>query len=377
MKALIIGGGIAGLSAAIALEQKGIRTEVYEATPSISVAGAGIWMATNAMQVFDRLGMAEAVMEQGVCLEKVAVATHRLDILQHIDQGAFIDQFGFGVTSISRSLLRDQLLKKYGKAIFLDKKIQSLRQEVSSVEAYFEDGSKASGDILIGADGIHSIVRDHVVPQSELRYSGQTCWRGVASISLPAPWQKSCIETWGKQYRFGFSVISPSETYWFAVAKAPAGERDQKPGIKSKLQKRYADFSQPIPNILAATPEQRIIRNDISDLKKLSTWHKGRVCLIGDAAHATTPNMGQGGGQAIEDAWFLAQALQQYPLIEQAFSHFEQKRRSKVQQVVDTSWQIGKMAHISVGKGLRNWLMKKTPPRLMRKRMEALYNIDY
>ncbi len=376
-KVLIIGGGIAGLSAAIALEQQGVHTEVYEAQAVNKVAGAGIWVATNAMQVFARLGLADSIIENGAPLELVAVADHRLNILQTLEQGYFAERFGYPITSLLRSKLRDQLLRHYGKPVFLDKRLSSVQQDADTVEAYFSDGSSARGDLLLGADGIHSQVRPHVVANSEIRYSGQTCWRGVAQIQLAPPWQKSCVETWGKTGRLGFSVVSDQEVYWFAVMKAPRGERDVLPGIKQKLQTHFADFAAPIPAILAATQEERIIRNDITDLKALSTWHRGRVCLIGDAAHATTPNMGQGGGQAIEDAWFMAQAIGQFAEPGEAFRYFEKKRRPKVQQVVDTSWQIGKMAHITYGRGLRNWILRNTPERMMLKRMEKLYSIDY
>lgn len=376
MKTIIIGGGIAGLTTAIALEQIGYETAVYESSPQLSVAGAGIWMATNAMQVFHRLGLADEVSAQGVSLDRIEVADHKMKSIQATEQLLFVDTYGYGVTSILRSRLRDILVSHYGKAIHCGKKLQKVEEEGDVVKAFFEDGTSVIGDLLIGADGIHSAVRQQLVPSARLRYAGQTCWRGVAPISLAAPFEKACVETWGKNYRFGLSVISDQEVYWFAVAKAPEGQRD-KGNRKAKLTKMYADFGDPIPDIIAATPETQIIRNDINDLKPILKWYQGRVCLIGDAAHATTPNMGQGGGQAVEDAWFLSQILKEEPQPENAFKRFQDKRRKKVDQVVRTSWQIGKVAHISFGQGLRNFLLRKAPKALAEKQMLALYNIDY
>lgn len=376
MKTIIIGGGIAGLTTAIALEQIGFETAVYEASPQLSVAGAGIWMATNAMQVFHRLGLAEEVNAQGVSLDRIEVADHKMKSIQATEQLLFVETFGYSVTSILRSRLRDILVSHYGKQIHCGKKLQKVEADEKGVQALFEDGTSTTGDILIGADGIHSAVRQQLGPSARIRYAGQTCWRGIAPISLQAPLEKACVETWGKDYRFGLSVISDTEVYWFAVAKAPEGQRDEG-NRKAKLTKMYAGFGDPIPAIIAATPETSIIRNDISDLKPIPKWYQGRICLIGDAAHATTPNMGQGGGQAVEDAWFLSQILKEESQPELAFKRFQDKRRKKVDQVVRTSWQIGKIAHLPFGQGLRNFLLRKTPKALAEKQMLALYNIDY
>ena len=361
MKALLIGGGIGGLTTAIALEKAGIDTSVYEAAPEIRAVGAGIWMATNAMQVFDRLGLASDVVAAGLPLERICISDNRLRIIQNTEMQMIRDQFGYSITSIARSRLQEVLLKNYGKTINLAKHCTRFEQNGYGVTAYFNDGSSAQGDILIGADGIHSAVRQQMYPDARLRYSGQTCWRGIASIQLDAPLDKACLEAWGKTARLGFSVLSSSEVYWFAVQKAPRGEKDPPTGIKQKLQERYAGFNQPIPDIIAATPEEKIIRNDIIDLNPIKKWHHGRVCLIGDAAHAMTPNMGQGGGQAVEDAWVLSQILKDAKTPEKAFAIFESKRRKKVNQVVSTSWLIGKMAHISFGQGLRNALLRLVP----------------
>lgn len=377
MKTIIIGGGIAGLTTAIALEQQGIETAVYEAQPKLGVAGAGIWMATNAMQVFERLGIAADIEKKGVPLDRIEIATDQLKTIQSTSQLLFVEQYGYSVTSILRSRLRDVLVQHYNKPIYTGKKLRQVLDEGPSVLAHFEDGSSVTGDILLGADGIHSRARQAVVSDSRLRYSGQTCWRGIAPIALDPPYERVCVETWGRKYRFGLSVISERAVYWFAVAKAAQGGQDDPSFIKEKMKKMFAGFGEPIPTIIEATAADGIIRNDISDLVPIETWYKGRICLIGDAAHATTPNMGQGGGQAVEDAWFLSQILKDEKDPQMAFARFQQKRRKKVDQVVKTSWQIGQIAHIPFGQTLRNFLLRLTPKSLAEKRMLDLYSIDY
>ena len=276
-----------------------------------------------------------------------------------------------------RSRLRDVLMRNCPAKVQAGKRLIGVSQDQKGVYALFEDGTTAEGDILIGADGIHSSVRKQLFPQSRLRYSGQTCWRGVANLSLTSELGKCCIEAWGKKYRFGLSVISETEVYWFAVAKAPLGETEAAGARKIMMQRMFADFAQPIPDLIAATPDDRIIRNDISDLSPLPSWHQGRICLVGDAAHATTPNMGQGGGQAVEDAWFLSRQLSQIQDPSTAFSRFEAQRIAKVKQVVTNSWRIGKMAHIPFGQGLRNGLMRATPPKRIEKMLMELYSLEY
>jgi 2-polyprenyl-6-methoxyphenol hydroxylase-like FAD-dependent oxidoreductase len=377
MKAIIIGAGIGGLTTAVALEQQGIETGVYETSPALQVAGAGIWMATNAMQVFDRLGLATEVLKEGMPLERVEITDRKLRVIQQSPQDVYQARYGYAITSILRSRLSEILLKSYAKPVHFGKRFQRLEETEEQVQVWFEDGSTAAGDLLIGADGIFSKVREYIAPDAQLRYSGQTCWRGIADISLQTPYTKACVEAWGPDCRLGFSVISGTEVYWFLVAKAPLGEEDPPRGLKKKLQQMVADFREPVPAILTATPEARIIRNDISDLKRLPRWHRDRVCLIGDAAHATTPNMGQGGGQAVEDAWILSRLLSTESDLSRALTLFEAKRRSKVDQVVNTSWLIGKMAHIPFGQGLRNFFMRKLPASSSEKMMQELYNIDY
>lgn len=376
MKCLIIGGGIAGLTTAIALERFGIQVAVYEASPALKPAGAGIWMAVNAMQVLSRLGIADDVLANGASLDRVEIADHKLRTIQRTDMVRYRSEFGYSIVSILRSRLQQILQEHYKGELHLGKKLVSVENDASQVIARFADGTSASGDILIGADGIHSAVRGAMGVSGQLRYSGQTCWRGIAPVSLPVDLSSACVETWGQQIRLGFSVVSPAEVYWFAVANAPEGGRDAKPDLKTTLQERFRDFADPIPEILEATPVSRIIRNDIHDLVPLDSWHSGRICLIGDAAHATTPNMGQGGGQAVEDAWYLAEALITNRDPEVAFREFEAKRRKRVAQIVQISWRIGKMAHVGTGIGFRNALMRMVPEQLVHRQMRQLYALS-
>ena len=310
MKGIIIGGGIAGLSTAIALQKIGIQTKVYEAVSEIKTVGAGIWMATNAMQVFGHLGFANRIEQEGMSLNKVAIADQNLKVIQGTNMENIRQKYGHSITAIHRAKLQRILLEELGNDnVELGKALQSFEEKENSVLAHFKDGSSVEADFLIGAGGIHSNVRKQLFPNVKYRYSGQVCWRGVTNFELPPSYQKATIETWGNQIRFGFSAISANEVYWFAVKTSPPDMQDDRATLKEYLSNMFEDFGNPIPSILAATPLEKIHKADMYDFKPIPKWHQGRVCLIGDAAHVLLTLTSQGVSSALEDAICLTDLL--------------------------------------------------------------------
>ena len=145
--------------------------------------------------------------------------------------------------------------------------------------------------------------------------------------------------------------------------------------MQQKLLTMFSDFHSVVKQLICATSEDKIIRNDINDLKTLTRWHKNNICLIGDAGHATTPNMGQGGAQAIEDAYYLSH-LHTSVANENSFESFQKKRQPKVNSIVKQSWTTGKIAHWKYGTGLRNQLIKNIPKKIDLKKMIEMYEIE-
>jgi 2-polyprenyl-6-methoxyphenol hydroxylase-like FAD-dependent oxidoreductase len=382
MKTLVIGGGIAGLSTAIALEQAGIPCEVFESAPEFREVGAGIWMAPNAMQVFQHLGIADLVARGGFPLRAGELATDKGEVISTMSMEEIARELAGGgewhsTVAIHRGRLQRILLEQLRPdQIHTGKRFVRYEEENDRIKAVFEDGTEVEGDIILAADGIHSAVRAQMAPNSELRYSGQTCWRGIADLELGKSSYKSMREMWGGADRFGYSPISENEVYWFAVSLAGQGGKDDRTVLSAELKGKYRGFAEPVSKILAATPVEQIIRGDILDLKPISKWYAGRVLLLGDAAHATTPNLGQGGCQAVEDAWTLAGLLHKSEDWERVFPAFEAARREKVDGIVRNSWRMGKLAHWRRGKGLRNWLLRKAPEAAMRRSMKKMYTIS-
>ena len=372
----IIGAGIGGLTTALAFERNGIDYQIFEQTPKLLEVGAGIWLAPNALQVLDHLDVLEEVQQKGNTINRITLGKADLTPLSDNYQNNIKDIFGYTTVAIHRAKLQKLLFDKIPKSnIHLGKGFHSY-EELSNgkIKVLFEDGSSIETDYLIGGDGIHSKVRKQLFPGSKTRYSGQTCWRGIAGISLDEEFHHRGIELWGNQIRFGISRISENKVYWFAVAIDKQNEKDEA-DAKKKLLSMFNDFHPIVSNLISSTSREHIIRNDISDIKPLEIWHKNNILLIGDAGHATTPNMGQGGAQAIEDAYYLSELISKNTN-KNIFEIFEQKRRKKVNQIVKQSWNTGKMAHWKYGKGLRNFFLKNAPKKMIEKQMLEMYQID-
>jgi len=377
MKYTIIGAGIGGLTTALAFEQNGIEYQVFERAPIFSKVGAGIWLAPNALQVFDTLRILDDIKQKGNSINSITIAKSDLSTISNTIQSKFEDTFGCGTVAIHRAELLEILAKAIPKEkITLGKAFKSFEQsDTEGLIINFDDDSTTSTDFLIGADGINSKVRTQLFPKSKTRYSGQTCWRGVSGFVLDGENGSRAAELWGNQIRFGFSKISNDKVYWFAVALDNPNQKDEAHLVKEKLLNMYCAFHPLVIDIIEATPGNKILRNDICDLKPMKDWYKGNVCLIGDAAHAATPNLGQGGAQAIEDAYYLTHLIKRKP-DQNNFSKFQQKRKAKVNEIVKQSWATGKIAHLKYGKWFRNQMMKNIPVKLMERKMMELYKVE-
>jgi 2-polyprenyl-6-methoxyphenol hydroxylase-like FAD-dependent oxidoreductase len=377
---IIIGGGIGGLTAAIALQQRGIAAHIYEAAPELRTVGAGISLPVNAVQVLDRLGLADAVRRAGTAPVCAELLDYRGTVLQTIDLRAIEQRYGFATIAIHRARLHDALIAQLAEGtLHLGKASRQIEQDAQSVHVQFADGSAAHGSAVLAADGVRSGVRRQLFPQAQPRYSGQSSYRAVVRAPLPPKLEQVGQEIWGRGCRFGFSPIGSSEVYWYATLDAPPGVQENPALAKAQLQELFAPFPAPVSDLIAAAAAEQLIRTDMYDLRPLPIWHQGRAALLGDAAHATTPNLGQGGAQAIEDAWVLAESLARYAEPDQAFAAYQRQRQAKATMVVNRSWQMGKLAHLKnpLGRALRNAFMRGVPPSVGQKQFDMLYSLNY
>ncbi|WP_375242385.1 FAD-dependent monooxygenase [Lacinutrix sp.] len=372
----IIGAGIGGLTTAIVFEKLNIEYQLFEKTKAPSALGAGIWLAPNALQVLEFTSVLNPVFKVGNVINRITLSNEKLAPLADSSQLPAKEKYGFSTLAIHRAKLQLTLIEAIPKEkIHWNKAIKSFKQSKDSVTITFTDGTQMQSQYLIGADGINSKVRSQLFPKSQIRYSGQTCWRGVMKKDLPKEFKDRGIEMWGKGVRFGLSQLSAHETSWFAVKNSKAFQKDDKTILKQELLKMFKNFHPLVQELINTTEIQDIIRNDITDLKPMKHWQKGNICLIGDAVHSTTPNMGQGGAQAIEDAYYLGKLITKYPN-ENIFNKFEKKRFKRVNSIVRQSWLTGKIANLKTGANIRNAVFRAIPKRLIDKNMYSVYDLN-
>lgn len=373
MQGIIIGAGIGGLCAASALRRRGIAVRVYESTETLQPVGAGIMMAPNAMWVFAQLETADAITARGVSLKRLGVSDHRGRVLQTMDATPIERLFDHPITAIHRADLHQILIEQLpNDTVHLGKRCVACHQTTEGVVADFEDGSEERGDFLIGSDGLYSTVRQTLFPSARLRYSGQTCWRGVSTSSQPSGLVNS--ERWGRGVRAGFVPIGGGRVYWWATANRNAGGVDVD-DPRPQLLELFGSFANPVPAIIEETSANAIMRHDLYDLRPLSKWSVGRIALLGDAAHAPTPNLGQGGAQAVEDAWVIADELANAPDPAAALERYERRRMRKANRIIRESRRFGWVAGLEHPAlcALRNLLVRWTPEAAMRRHVAWLF----
>jgi 2-polyprenyl-6-methoxyphenol hydroxylase-like FAD-dependent oxidoreductase len=375
---LVIGAGIAGLAAAQAVRQLGYTVQVLEAAPELREIGAGVVLGANAMRALDTLGLHDAVHARGFVVESIGLLDEHGRPLNVVDTRPFTQRLGFDNLAIHRAELQQALLAALPPdTVQLGKRLTGFEQTTEHVTAHFEDGTAATGRALLAADGIRSRVRLRLLPHSLPRYAGYTCWRGITDATgLPLVPGRT-TESWGRHGRFGVVPLANGRAYWFAcinstIPRNPTFEQY----TLADLQRHFSHFHAPIPQVLARTRPEQLLWGDILDLRPLPHFHFGRVLLLGDAAHATTPNMGQGAGMAVEDAAMLARCLQEIPHDwPAAFALFTTRRRPRTTRIVEQSWQLGKAAQLTNTPlvALRNWVMRHLPRRLNQQQMAFLY----
>ena len=373
---VVAGAGIGGLTLAIALRRRGARVRVFERANHLGAVGAGIGLPANGVKALQTLGLGESVTRAGMIVRRAAILDARGRPLgAEVDLTSVYQEIGASLVALHRARLHALLLDALGSGVVTTgAHVVSFEQTADVVYVALMTGERVEAKLLVGADGLHSNVRAQVVGNDPPVYSGYTSWRGVTpanAVTVPA----RTTESWGRGERFGIVPIGFGEIYWFAVADAPPNRRDT--DVRGELMARFGSWHEPVAAIIEATPPERIMRTDIYDRAPIERWHSGRVVLLGDAAHPMTPNLGQGAGQAIEDAVVLDECLAQATSIEEALTHYEQRRVARANGIVRASRQFGAIAQWSnpLAAWLRDRVMSLTPPaaavRQARKLMES------
>ena len=374
----IIGGGIAGLTTAIALNRIGIKTFVFEAASEIKAVGAGLGLGANAMMAFKKIGIMDEVIECGRLLPSFSIFDEKGKLITYTDSKKLSDKYGIDNFTIHRAALHRLLCSKINKQTsYTNKRVVDIEQKKDTVIVKFQDGTIHKTNYLIVADGIHSPVRKKLLPKTEPRYAGYTCWRAIIDNTNLTIAESS--ETWGTSGRFGIVPLPDKKIYWFACVNAKQNDAAFKNYKAKDILSIFKNFHDPIPSILKETKDESILWNDIIDLKPIKKYAYNNILLIGDAAHATTPNLGQGACQAIEDAVILADEMNKNEAVEKAFLNFEKRRLHRTQFIINTSWKIGKVAQLENKflVKLRNATFRMLPECVNEKQLQKLYTVDF
>lgn len=368
MKAIIIGGGIGGLTTAIALRRAGVEAVVFERAGDLREIGAGISIWTNAMKELEKVGLSDAVrgggQDGGQQEIGGAIRTASGRKLMALPVGALERRFGPSVVTTRPHLQRALLSALPETALRLGAEFTGFRQDGSGVTALFADGTEEGGDLLVGADGLNSTVRAQLFGEEHPRYAGFTAWRGLAYLEDGR--EDVGFEAWGRGEVFGVAPLGGGRFYWFATKNTPEGGRAAPAGHKAELLERFGSWVEPIPSIIRAAAEKEILRHDVYDRDPLQQWGKGRVTLLGDAAHPMTPNLGQGACQAIEDAVALAECVKVRRDMIAALKLYEERRKDRATMIVRRSRTFGNIEQIEnpLLCILRNTAIRLVPARM-------------
>jgi 2-polyprenyl-6-methoxyphenol hydroxylase-like FAD-dependent oxidoreductase len=333
-RVLIVGGGIAGLTLAAALHQRGFAAELVERDSAWHAEGAGLSVQPNGLRVLRRLGLDGAVTEAGCVVERWLFADEAGVTLCEIDLRDVWGAVGRCV-GIARARLQEvSVAGARPVPCRLGTSIAAVEDQGSQVAVRFTDGSTGDYDLVAGADGIRSRVRDLAFGQVEPAFAGQISWRTLAPICLPgAP----SIQFWlGDDCFFGLCSVGNDQTYGFANV-SQGRRRDPLAGRRERLRERFAGFGETVQAFLAAVETDEQVHCSSIEWVEQDPWYKGRVVLIGDAAHASSPMMGQGGSLAMEDAWVLAELLRSEPAVDRALAAYVRRRAARVAWVQQQS----------------------------------------
>lgn len=338
MNVVIIGAGMGGLTTGIALKKFGHQVRIFEQTEKILPVGAAISLWSNGVKCLNYLGLTDKIAKLGGQMDDLAYVDGLTgDVMTQFSLLPLIEEVGQRPYPVARADLQNMLMDEFGRdQIYLGKKMVSLEDKADYVEVHFADGSSTQADLLIGADGTHSLTRTYVLGQQvQRRYAGYVNWNGLVEISEDLAPAQQWTTYVGEGKRASLMPVADGKFYFFLDVPLPAGLDNNRDEYKKLLKQYFVDWCQPVQQLIERLDPQKTNRVEIHDIEPFTQFYKGRVVILGDAAHSTTPDIGQGGCQAMEDAIYLARSLQINTLgLEDALRRYQNKRNERANELV-------------------------------------------
>lgn len=347
---LVIGGGIGGLTSAIALRQKGFNVDVIERDPDWSVYGVGIIQQSNVVRAMAELDLLDDYLDAAFAFDHVEVYAPTGERMARIPSPKLTPRYPANV-GIARPALHKVLGDRTiasGANVRLGVTASSIEDDGRSVSVQFSDGSNSRYDIVVGADGLYSSTRKKIFPDaSRPEFTGQAVWR----YNLPRPKELDSLQAYEGPIGVGLVPLSDELMYMYVVTPEPGNPRYDRVGLAQTMRRKLAAAPPAIEqHAQKITDDDAVVYRPLEWIFLKQNWHKGRTVLIGDAVHAATPHLGQGAGMAIEDSIVLADELARASEPEEAFRAFQRRRFDRCKFIVEKSKALGDS---QLGKGPR------------------------
>jgi FAD-dependent urate hydroxylase len=348
LNVIVIGAGMGGLTAGIALQQAGYTVELYDRVRELRPAGAAISLWSNGVKVLNHLGLSQEIASIGGQMDRMAYYSHIGEKLNDFSLFPLIERVGQRPYPVARTDLQQMLLQAFGaENVRLGMKCVGVEQDATSVTARFEDGSTATGDVLVAADGTHSLLRPYVLGQPfDRRYVGYVNWNGLVPATDELAPPTSWVIYVGEHKRASLMPIADDRFYFFFDVPMSKEKAQESGEMRAELEHFFAGWATPVQTLIQRLEPDKTNRVLIHDIEPLETLVRGRVALLGDSAHGAAPDLGQGGSQAIEDAFVLTNCLKTTTLsVADALQHYEVDRKERVADIITRARKRADMIH--------------------------------
>ncbi len=348
LKVVVIGAGIGGLTAGIALMQAGYAVEIYDRVSELRPAGAGISLWSNGVKVLNYLGLGDRMAKIGGIMDRMQYRSKTGTLYNDIPLQPLIDQVGQRPYPVARTDLQQLLLEAFPGPVRLNARCIGVEEDGQSVTAIFEDGHRATGDVLVAADGVRSLLREYVLGERvEPAYGGYVNWNGLVPISEDLAPANCWMIYVGDYKRASMMPVAGDRFYFFFDVPMPKEVAAVAPGdIRAELMQHFAGWADPVQHLIQRLNPETTNRLLIHDVGPIPKMVRGRVALLGDAAHATCPDLGQGGCQAMEDSLVLMRYLRSTNLgVEDALKRYEAERKERTAAIVTKARKRAEQIH--------------------------------